>query len=438
MNQLKNKIYKKLVISYYNHKKNFILIISSVLTLPLVILIRLASPFKKITIESVNFGRIGAMQKQDWFLSEKRKHLHDKTVNLFCQEVFHYIDPKICNEFWVKIWKRNIILIPLFPFGLSMYFWHQKLPGKKLNEIPNFHLCLDPEPEEVNNGLCKEKKEKLSIILEAKDPNLSLKQEELLKGYKLLEKINVPKDSNFVCIQNRDNIYLNTQDKKYMEVVNWDWSYHSYRDSNINNYVLSAENLASKGTFAIFTGLGKITPKKKLPKKIIEYKHTEISSDFMDIFLASQCKFYVCSNSGIASVPQIFRKPIVYVNFPSIRIIYLHNLNAITILKKFYSKSEKRLLNFKEVIKMENEVDNFGAEKFRKKFSDIDILENTPEEIDDVVQEMQKRLDGAWNEKSEDKELQNKFWEINKMGKVKSKNIFIGTNFLRKYKDLLV
>ena len=116
--------------------------------------------------------------------------------------------------------------------------------------------------------------------------------------------------------------------------------------------------------------------------------------------------------------------------------VYLVNLNTITIIKKFYSKSEKRLLNFKEVIKIENEVGNFGTEKFRKNFSDIDILDNTPEEIDDAVQEMQKRLDGTWKVKPEDKELQERFWEINKMGKIKSENHFIGTNFLRKYEHL--
>lgn len=91
-----------------------------------------------------------------------------------------------------------------------------------------------------------------------------------------------------------------------------------------------------------------------------------------------------------------------------------------------------------KLVNLSHEVVNFGTEKFRKNFSDIDILENTPEEIDDAVQEMQKRLDGTWKVKPEDKELQERFWEINKMGKIKSENLFIGTNFLRKYKHLLV
>ena len=79
----------------------------------------------------------------------------------------------------------------------------------------------------------------------------------------LLEKINIPKNSDFVCIQNRDNIYLNQYDKKHDELLNWDWSHHNYRNSNINNYLKAAENLVINGKFVIFTGLSEITSKKK-------------------------------------------------------------------------------------------------------------------------------------------------------------------------------
>ena len=62
----------------------------------------------------------------------------------------------------------------------------------------------------------------------------------------------------------------------------------------------------------------------------------QLDKNKTDIFLANQCKFYICTDSGISIVPQCFRKPIVFVNFPSIRRIYLHNLESIVILKNFY------------------------------------------------------------------------------------------------------
>ena len=64
-----------------------------------------------------------------------------------------------------------------------------------------------------------------------------------------MEKINVTKDSEFVCFQNRDNVYLNTQDKKYMKLKKWDWSYHDYRNSKIGIFRLPD---VVSGIFSIF------------------------------------------------------------------------------------------------------------------------------------------------------------------------------------------
>ena len=44
----------------------------------------------------------------------------------------------------------------------------------------------------------------------------------------------------------------------------------------------------------------------------------------------------------------------------------------------------------------------------------IEVVENSAEEILDLVTEMNARLDGEWNETEEDIELQNKFQELYK------------------------
>ena len=97
----------------------------------------------------------------------------------------------------------------------------------------------------------------------------------------------------------------------------------------------------------------------------------------------------------------------------------------------------RHLLSFKEIIDIENNIIHFGNPKFKENYSDIDILENSPEEIDEAAQEMEKRLNGIWTNEPEDAELQEKFWTINKLGKFKSEKLLIGTMFLRKYQHLL-
>jgi hypothetical protein len=43
---------------------------------------------------------------------------------------------------------------------------------------------------------------------------------------------------------------------------------------------------------------------------------------------------------------------------------------------------------------------------------DIKLIENTPEEIRDVVIEMVERLSGTWQPKEDDEALQRRFWEM--------------------------
>jgi putative glycosyltransferase (TIGR04372 family) len=68
----------------------------------------------------------------------------------------------------------------------------------------------------------------------------------------------------------------------------------------------------------------------------------------------------------------------------------------------------------------------------------IEVIENTPAEISDVVNEMDERLKGAWQETEEDKELQYRFWELMKLDNLDGKTLLrIGADFLRKNRELL-
>ena len=80
----------------------------------------------------------------------------------------------------------------------------------------------------------------------------------------------------------------------------------------------------------------------------------------------------------------------------------------------------------------------------------IELVENTKDEISEVVKEMDDRLNGTWKSNEEDDELQNRFWsifpkktilpyghnsrEIPLHGEIKSR---IGAEFLRQYRNLL-
>ena len=70
---------------------------------------------------------------------------------------------------------------------------------------------------------------------------------------------------------------------------------------------------------------------------------------------------------------------------------------------------------------------------------DIEIIDNTSEEIKDACEELTKRISKEWDEKKEDRYLHEKFWneypkDLHVHGVIRSK---IGNSFLKKNNFLL-
>ena len=95
-----------------------------------------------------------------------------------------------------------------------------------------------------------------------------------------------------------------------------DWSYHEYRNFNIDNFILAAEELTKRGYYVFRMGKHVKKPLVIKNKKIIDYAMSNNRSDFLDIYLASQCDFLLCSSTGIQNITEIFRKPFATLMIP--------------------------------------------------------------------------------------------------------------------------
>ena len=100
-----------------------------------------------------------------------------------------------------------------------------------------------------------------------------------MKSPKWLEKFGFKVHEKFICLLVRDNAYL----KKYFKDENWD--YHTYRNSDIQNYKLGIEWLISKGFWVI--RMGKLNSQKLTinSKKFIDFPFVKEKSDLIDIWL---------------------------------------------------------------------------------------------------------------------------------------------------------
>lgn len=258
-------------------------------------------------------------------------------------------------------------------------------------------------------------------------PNVKFTSKEEEKGGELLRNMGVG-DSWFICFHARDSAYL---DKKWGTGD----SYHNFRNCDINTYLKTAQHITEKGGYAIRIGYHvKDKLKDTKNEKIIDYA-TKHRSDFGDIYLSAKCKFFVGDGCGINQIAQIFDVPVAYVNLATIEYPPL-NKKSLFIPKKVWSTKEKRFLSYKEILNNKRIVKCFNAYEHDK--IGIKVVDNTEEEILDLVSELNARLDGTWETTKEDEELQKKLKDIlNQSDICNGFPSRMGTKFLRNNKWII-
>lgn len=244
---------------------------------------------------------------------------------------------------------------------------------------------------------------------------------------------------SFVCVSSRDDTYLNTI------LPNLDSSHHNYRNTDINNLALSADYLSNKGIITV--RMGRYVKEKVKFGNCIDYAN-DFYDELMDIALMRDCKFFVGDSNGLCVLPMVFNVPCALKNvvpvFSAGWGAYPQNPQNLYIFKKYYSKTKKRFLSLKEMMEVDR-IAPHGHDITEKHAElNVEVIENSAEEILDLVMEMNARIDGEWIETKEDIELQNKYQRIRKQWykeKRYSENSVlqakVGALFLRKNPFLL-
>ena len=186
------------------------------------------------------------------------------------------------------------------------------------------------------------------------------------------------------------------------------WHYHDYRNTNIKNYKLAAEELANRGYFVFRMGLNEYELISD-NKRVIDYSFSKYRSEFMDIFLASKCKFAISNSLGLDGVCALFHKPIAFVNMVPLAYLQSYYLRCIFLFKKHFSSEKNRYLSINEIFDL-GLASSLKTEDFEKKR--IKLIENSPEEIRDIAIELDDRLNKKFVETLEQKNLQKKFLHL--------------------------
>lgn len=391
--------------------RKLLMLLYMIAALPVVLLIRLLRPFIVIRCGQLFSEQIGHFAgNTEVYLCERDAGINVPRRQPFVDILYHM--PFVCNSQLKKMWDRSLHVIPFNIYIYSIDRLNHFLPGGQA------HGNLMPNNDRDVYGL-----------MDSIPPHLSFTANEEQLGETGLNNLGIPEGTAFVCFHARDSAYHKNT------FQNFDASYHDYRDSNIHSYVLAAEELTRRGSYAIRMGAVVSEALNTSDPRIIDYAANGQRNDFMDIYLGAQCSFFISSGTGIDAIPTIFRRLIVFVNFVPLEYGQYWRSGNLFIPKKHWLQDESRFMTFREIL-------DSGAGRFLRsqQFEEqgIELVENTPEEIAAVVVEMDDRLKGTWQATEEDEELQRRFWSLFKPSDING--VFrarIGAEFLRRHREWL-
>ena len=280
--------------------------------------------------------------------------------------------------------------------------------------------------------LARLQSENQMIIWSESPPILTFTDDEKRRGLDVQKKLLSRTEKQFVCIALPEKSYylnkypLASTSKSNQDIFTCMPNWHSYYQS-INS-------LSNVGIDVIRMGQSVDEAIDPNSCKIIDYAST-LRSEFGDIWLLGNCKFVIAGGgTGIYWPASAIGKPaLITDSYELFNTSYgQHDLRNPQLA---WSRSEKKLKPFSWIIAQ----GHGWAQKRTLIDDDIEIIKNTAEEINEVVLEMNHRLDSTWIEMDEDIELQNRFkklrenvpkWQV-------QKGVRIGADFLRRYQHLL-
>jgi putative glycosyltransferase (TIGR04372 family) len=240
-----------------------------------------------------------------------------------------------------------------------------------------------------------------SGLIERSPSKLIFSKNELATGQKFLKSCRVF-DEKFVTLHIRDSAYLT---HLYGRID----PKHDYRNSNINTYILAAENLAEMGYTVFRMGAIVKEPFKSRHPRVIDYATNGMRTEFLDIFLGAKCQFSISTGSGWDSVPTIFSRPLMFINQLPIFAPSIVTLPIISYPKTLIDSETGNRPSLSELISR-NLANRFNSYAYKN--LGVDIKDLSSDEIAEAVIEMADRVNGKFKETQEQQQLQAKLREI--------------------------
>lgn len=367
--------------------------LSSIWAIPATLIMRMIRPLLLVQICGIRADRIGH------FVADIAEHIgrekikSGRTLNLF------FLEGRISNTQWELMAQRSSLKI-LGNWLRYLDEWNRFLPGGRLHVMKSsFTGSRDTEG-----------------LFSTFDCSIPFLASEVAECENWLESQGWSRGEPFVTILVRDSAYLSEHHTDY------DWSYHSYRDSDINTYLPAMEYLASQGLWVL--RMGKSMANRIQPKSnhIIDYAFNSVRSDLLDIWLFANSAAIISTASGLDYLGGIYRKPILFLNaMPLFDLASFFDMTWVP--KNLTWMSSGEFLTLSETI----EHTYYSSNEYEA--NNIRVENLSSEVIIQSVIEFWQKVNHVEKQTQEDAENQDLFWDIfAKNSKFKEKHHIIHKN----------
>jgi putative glycosyltransferase (TIGR04372 family) len=166
-------------------------------------------------------------------------------------------------------------------------------------------------------------------------------------------------------------------------------SYHelrgqTYRNTDIRNYVPALRNLIRQGYQVVRIGDAKMVSVARDVSGLIEVRRLSEYNSVLDPYLISLCQFMISCQSGPCSYARVLGKPNLVVNGVYHYTLIPERLDLVA-FKDYRDIRSKERLSVEQIFKLNAHLFD-RTEHFTQ--ANIEVVENTPEEIEAAVDEM--------------------------------------------------
>jgi len=377
------KIVKLLDLIFFN----LYVIITFLIITPFIILI---SPIVIVRIGLLESNALGHFSRcVEIYLAEEKLGFHKiskPTIDLW------FLQKNISNKFLFKKWKGYFLILPrILLFPLYLIYSKIKFLYKFTTPMRYGGVKFNPRTKHFNMH------NDIYNALNSVKPLITFSNSEKRFCENQLAILGIHPEKKIITLHVRDDKYW--KDKK------------NPQSADINTYIKTIKYLIDNGFQVVRMGKGPTNQINFTGKYFIDYSNSKLRSDILDIYLIYKSYLHVGTQSGFNVLPSLFRKPYIQTN------VYLDiaaeygNEDYLFIPKKIKEVNRNKFINLKYIKKNYSHLKLLSETIYEN--PNLEIIDNTENEILAVVKEKTSKLNGTWKEEMNLKFMQEIYKKIN-------------------------